>query len=389
METKETMPDAAPDSSDLEVHWNFALPVRRLLDGKRTILMWMAAGLFLGLIIVLVSKPYYISEAVFLPPKSDVPTSGASTMLLLGGGDETSDTYLGMLGSRTVADHVIDKLGLVSEFHVKDQASARSVLAGSSKFGVNKNTMISVQVRAGTGKLASDIANAYLDALYDLNGQMVSSASAHRRAFFDQQLQEQKKELSEAEVDLKTTQERTGIVLPTGEAQAGLSATAQLQSQINEAETRLAGLRVRGTEQNPEVVQLRTQIDQLRSQLARQQASSSPNGSRAGLTPQGRLPEFTLEYAQKEHEVQLRQAVYDALVQQYEKARLASLDPGPQLQVIDRAIAADRKSGPPRKMIVLAGMTIGFFCGVFYILTINLVRNFIAAVRRPLPVEPR
>src|SRR6202012_5992856 len=130
------------------------------------------------------------------------------------------------------------------------------------------------------GKLAADIANAYLDALYDLNGQMVASASAHRRMFFDQQLQEQKKELSEAEVDLKATQEHTGIVLPVGEAEAGLAATAQLQSHINEAETRLAGLRVGATENNPDVIQLRTQIGQVRSQRAKQQADSSPRGPR-------------------------------------------------------------------------------------------------------------
>lgn len=389
METKEPMPDAARDSSDLEVHWNLALPIRRILNGKRTLLISTAAGFLLGLIVVLVWKPYYTSEAVFLPPKSDVvPTAGASSLLLFGS-DETSDTYFGMLGSRTVADHVIDKLGLVSEFHAKDQSNARVILASSSKFRLNKNTMITVQVNASTGKLASDIANAYLDALYDLNGQMVDSASAHRRIFFDQQLQEQKQELSKAEVELKATQERTGIVLPAGEAQAGITATAQLQSQINEAETRLAGLRVAATEKNPEVVQLRTQIDQLRSQLAHQQASGAPNGTKAGLTPQGRLPEFTLEYAQKQHEVQLRQAVYDALVQQYEKARLASLDPGPQLQIVDRAVVPNRKSGPPRKLILLAGIAGGFLFGVFYILTADLARNFIAAVRKPLPAESR
>lgn len=388
MQAKETMPDAAPDPAHMEVYWNLTRPVRRVLNAKGTLLIWTAAGLFLSLLVVLVLKPYYTSEAVFLPPKSDVSSSGSSPLILFGG-DETSDTYLGMLGSRSVADHVIDKLGLVSEFHVKDQETARIILARSSTFSVNKNTLISVQVSARTGKLASDIANAYLDALYDLNGQMVASASAHRRMFFDQQLQDQKKALSEAEVDLKATQERTGIVLPVGEAEAGIAATAQLQSQINEAETRLAGLRVGATENNPAVIQLRTQIDQLRNQLAKQQAGSTSRGSRAGLTPQGRLPEFTLEYAQKQHEVQLRQTVYDALVQQYEKARLASLDPGPQLQIIDRAEAGKRKSGPPRKIIVLAGISIGFVLGLFYILTADLLRNFITAVRRPIPAEPR
>jgi uncharacterized protein involved in exopolysaccharide biosynthesis len=387
MEAKEAMPEQARDS-DLEVYWNLARPVRRILSGKRILLISTTAGFLLGLTLVLVWKPYYTSEAIFLPPKSDVPSSTSSSLMLFGG-DDKSDTYLGMLASRSVADKLIDKLGLVSEFHATDRDVARRILANSSNFSLNKNTMIIVQVKARTGKLSADIANAYLDALYELNGEMVSSASAHRRMFFEQQLQEQKLALSQAEVDLKATQERTGIVLPVGEAEAGLTATAQLQAQINAAETRLAGLRVAATESNPEVVQLRTQIDQLRSQLANQQADSSARRPRAGLTPQGRLPEFTLEYQQKQHEVKLRETVYDALVQQYEKARLSSIDPGPQLQIVDRAIAPNRKSGPPRKIIVLAGIVGGFLFGLLYILTAGLVRKFIAAIRMPLPAEPR
>jgi uncharacterized protein involved in exopolysaccharide biosynthesis len=387
MEAKEAMPDQARDPN-LEVHWNFARPVRRILNGKRILLISTAAGFFLGLILVLVWKPYYTSEAVFLPPKSDVPNSTPSSLMLFGA-DDKSDTYLGMLASRSVADKLIDELGLVSEFHATDRDIARSILANSSNFSLNKNTMIIVQVKARTGKLSADIANAYLDALYELNGEMVTSASAHRRMFFEQQLQEQKLALSQAEVDLKATQERTGIVLPVGEAEAGLTATAQLQAQINAAETRLAGLRVGATESNPEVVQLRTQINQLRSQLAHQQTDSAARGPGAGLTSQRRLPEFTLEYQQKQHEVKLRETVYDALVQQYEKARLSSIDPGPQLQIVDRAIAPNRKSGPPRKIILLAGIVSGFLFGLLYILTADLIRNFFAALRMPLPAEPR
>lgn len=382
------MLDAAREVDDAEVSWNLAPVVRRVLDGRRTLLISSAVGLLLSLLLVLVWKPYYSAQAVFLPPKNDPSTSVTPTMISLAG-DDLSDTYLGMLGSRTVADEVIDKLGLVSQFQVKDEDAARVVLSSASRFSVNKNSLIIVQVDAKTGKLASDIANAYLEGLYDLNGQMVASASSHRRSFFDEQLREQKKALSDAEVELRNTQERTGIVLPAGEAQAGISATAQLQFEINQAETRLAGLRVAETEENPTVVQLRSQIAQLRSQLARQQASDAPRGSRTGLTPQGRLPEFTLESQQKQHEVQLRQAVYDALVQQYEKARLSSLDPGPQLQIIDRALVPNRKAGPPRKIIVIVGVVLGFLFGVLYILTAGLVRKFVAAVRKPLPAEPR
>jgi len=382
------MPNDARDPN-MEVYLNLARPVRRVLDGKRILLISTLAGLLVSLIVVLLWKPYYTSEAVFLPPKSDLPVSSSSSSLMLLGSDDKSDTYLGMLASRSVADKLIDRLGLVSKFEAGDKETARRILATSSDFSVNKTTMIIVQVKAKAPQLSADIANAYMDALYELNGEMVSSASSHRRAFFEQQLQDQKEALSQAEVDLKATQERTGVVLPLGEAEAGLSATAQLQAQINAAETRLAGMRVGATENNPDVIALRTQIEQLRSQLVRQQANGAGSGPGRGLTPQGRLPELTLEYQQKQHEVKLREAVYDALVQQYEKARLSSIDPGPQLQIVDRAIAPSRKSGPPRKIIVLAGLAIGFLIGLFYILTVDLVSNFIAALRMPRPAEPR
>ncbi len=350
--------------------------VRRVAAGKRLLLFCTLAGLLLGLAIALLLHPWYQAEAAFLPPeKTDLSsvTSSATAALLMN--QDSTDIYLGLLASRSVADDVIERTGLMKVFHSKFKVDARVELASISKFTVNKNQLISVQVKWADPVLAASIANAYLEALYRLNGQMVSSSSSHREAFFESQLTEQKEALANAETDLKTTEEQIGIVSPEGEAQAGLLATTQLQAQVGAAETRLAGLRAGATEQNSQVVEARTQLENLRAQLSRMQASSGSRRTGGGLATTRELPGLSLEYARKQRELKLREAVFNSLTQQYEKARLAALDPGPQLQIVDRAIVPERKAGPSRRLCVTLGLVLGFIGGLGYLLLSSPVRG--------------
>ncbi len=350
--------------------------VRRIVAGKWLLLLCSVAGLLLGVVLALLTSPWYRAEAMFLPPET--PDLGSSTspptaaMLLK---QDPTDIYLGLLASRSVADDVIDHVGLMKSFHAKLRTDARAALGGVSKFTVSKNQLISVQVKMSDPVLAAAVANAYLDALYRLNGQMVSSSSSHREQFFEGQLAEQKEILARAETELKTTQERTGIVSPEGEAQAGLSATSQLQAEIAAAQTRLAGLRAGATEQNPQVIEARSQLAELQGLLAQVQASSGVRRPGAGIASTRELPGLTLEYARKLRELKLRESIYNGLTQQYERARLAAIDPGPQLQIVDRAIVAERKSGPSRRLYVAGGVAMGFFAGLAYLMLSGPLRR--------------
>lgn len=345
--------------------------------GRWRVLLASLIGLVLGVALALLLPPYYEGRAVFLPPKdTDMlalsQSQGSATSLLLGGGTEKSDIYLGLLGSRSVADLVIDRTGLMQVYKAKKRVDAEDALARASTFKVSKNTFIQVSVKAKTAKLAADMTNAYLDALFQLNGQMATSGSAFRKKFFEEQLDEQKKALEEAETALKDVQQTSGMVLPAGEAMAGINATAQLQAQIGQAETQLAGLTAGSTEQNPDVVQARRQLTQLRTELARQQAAEDSKG----LASNRSLPGLTLAYEQKAREVKLRSLLYDAMVKQYEQARLSSIDPGPQLQIIDRAVVPEQKAGPPRRLLALGGLLLGLLTGLGFVAGAVPVRRF-------------
>ncbi len=368
-----------PAVDDGEITISFVDAAHRLLDNKWLVVLATMAGFGLGLLLLTLTKPYYYSAAVFLPPRNtdlNTATSGNSYLT----GDATVDIYLGLLVSRTVQYDVIDRLDLMKVYHVNQYEEARNILASKSGFSVSKNAMITVVGEADNPKLAADIANEYLESLYRLNGAMVATASSHRRAFFEQQLDEQKAELTKAETELKNTQVRTGVLLPGAEAAEGLSATAQLQAQIGQAQARLAQLLVAGTEQNPEVVQARAFLRQLEGQLAQQEADQSSKSH--GIAANNRMPGLQLELDQKEREVKLREGLYDNLVQQYERARLASIDPGPQLQVVEKAVPSEHKAGPSRKKYALVGALVGFALSLAILLLTAPVRHFGRLLRR-------
>lgn len=370
------MPAAATRIDD-EVEWNFTGVVRKIIRGRRILWTCTLGGLVLGILLAIVFPKWYAAEAVFLPPRASesmLPnfSSGATgagmaaTALLMQ--QDPSDVYLGMLASRSVQDDVIDHVGLIAIYHAKTRTIARNTLKGQSKFKVNKNSLISVDVTASDPKLATKIANAYLDALYRLNGSMVASSSAHRRQFYEQQMESQKEALDKAEVALKQTEEKTGIVLPEGVAQASLRAIVDLQAAIGSEEAKLSALRMGATEDNPQVVQARAQLAELRAQLAKQQADTAKQAHRTGLASSAVLPGLAMEIVRKMRDVKLNETLYDTLTAQYERARIESLDPGPQLQIVDRAIVPEQKAGPPRRLIVMGAIVLGFFAGLAWLL---------------------
>jgi uncharacterized protein involved in exopolysaccharide biosynthesis len=382
------LPIARTGISD-EVEWNLVDVVRKVLRTRRVVYTCTLIGLGLGILLALILPKSYQAQAVFLPPRASdmvIPSlstgggggaAAAGASLLLG--QDPSDMYLGMLASVTVTDDVIDHLGLMQIYHAKKKVDARNALKGQAKFKVDKNSLISVEITSSDPKLSAHIANAYLEALYRLNGSMVASASAHRRAFYEEQMASQKKDLDASEVALKQAEEEAGIVLPEGAAQAGLRTIVDLQASIGTAEAKLSGLLMGATDNNPQVVQARAELAELRSQLARQQENSAKQKPGMGLASSAALPGLTMELLRKMRDVKLNETLYDTLTQQYERARIESLDPGPQFQIVDSALVPERKSGPPRRLLVMGGFVIGFLFGLIFVLTRDPIARLIEA----------
>ncbi len=89
----------------------------------------------------------------------------------------------------------------------------------------------------------------------------------------------------------------------------------------------------------------------------------------ARMRPPAKIGQITcgpIEENRLARRVQLRQETFQTLTREYEQARIAEVRDTPLLTIIDAAVPPDRRSFPPRRLIVfLAVLTAGLTTIVF------------------------
>ncbi|WP_263367887.1 GumC family protein [Edaphobacter bradus] len=350
--------------------------LRVLLANKSLILKFAFGPAVLTAIVLVLMKPTYTAEASFLPPNS--MTSGPSALLgqlgalsgagsALGGFRDPTQIYVGMLKSRTVADDIIRQFDLAKVYKTKKLSQTERALRLHSDFTAGKDTIVVISVTDHDPKRAADLANAYLADLHKLSDRIAITDAGQKRLFFERQLEKEKNTLSDAEVDLTKVQQQTGMILPGGQTQLQLQTIARTHAEISSREVQLEALSQAATEQNPEVIRLRSEIAGLRAELGRLENSGKQGGSGNVEVPTSRVPGATLNYVRKAREVKYHEALYELLLRQYESARLDESRSAPLMQVVDYAVVPDTKSGPLRTLFTLLAFVLGAFLGLVWV----------------------
>jgi tyrosine-protein kinase Etk/Wzc len=304
----------------------------------------------------------YTAEAVILTPQQMQPSLAAMAQLAGGGsglaglgflssfGHNPADLYVGILQSRTISDAIIVKFNLKAVYDVEGFHGARKRLARNTTIKAGRDTLIRIEVSDHDSKRAADLANAYVSELAIQNSGVALTEASQRRLFFEQQLVKEKNLLANAEVDLKNTEQATGLVVPTGQADAMMRSISQLHAEILSRQAQLAGLKTYVADENPRLQRLTKEISSLQTDLAKLENGAHVAG-RAEV-PVGELPQAGLEYVRRLREVKYHEALFEGLSKQYEAARLDEAKAAPLIQVIDRAVTPEKKSWPPRAWIV-------------------------------------
>jgi tyrosine-protein kinase Etk/Wzc len=346
-----------------------------LLQRKRLILgTTLAAGVASAVVCCLLPVSF-TAEAIILPPQQQQSSLSALASGALGGLAGSSmasqlglknpgDLYIGILGSRTIADDLIGRFHLETVYKTKLRSETRKALSKHASFSSGKDSLIKISVEDRDPRRAADLANGFVDELYTQNSRLAISDAAQRRLFFEEQLGKEKDALAQAEIDLKKTQQSTGLLVPTGQAEVLIRSGAQLRAEIASREVQLQALRTYATDQNPQVEILKKEITATQSQLSRLEANGSDN-SKMELSA-GKLPEASLEYIRKLRDMKYHETLYELLSKQYEAARIDEAKQAPVIQVIDRAVVPDKKSWPPRGLMVLLTATAALFGSAIY-----------------------
>ncbi|HEX4227612.1 MAG TPA: Wzz/FepE/Etk N-terminal domain-containing protein [Bryobacteraceae bacterium] len=335
------------------------------LSGQKRIILWtVLVSAIASAAIAFLIPAEYTSEAVILTPQKAEPSlsemaqlagagPGVAGLSLLSGFGlrNPSDLYVGILKSRTIADALIARFHLKQVYNDKYLQQARKHLARRTTIKAGKDTLIHIEVDDGDPKRAAGIANAYVAELSNRNSTVALTEASQRRLFFEGQVAKEKQLLAAAEVALRDTEQVTGLVVPTGQAEALVRSAAQLKAEILGREAQLAGLRTYVTDDNPRLQMVERELAALRSELANMERGEHIEGTPE--VPVGKLPQAGLEYLRKYRDVKYHESLYEALAKQYEAARLDEAKASPMIQVIDNAVIPEKKSWPPRLLIIL------------------------------------
>jgi tyrosine-protein kinase Etk/Wzc len=354
--------------------------------GRRSIGIASAAGLVLAAVIAFLTPNSYTSTASFIAPTSAASSLssilGAQlSMIGVGGGLGSSlrnpaDQYVGILQSQSIAADIVSRFHLQSDYRTKKESQTEKALAAHTDFAVGlKDGIVRVSVTDHDPKRAQDIANAYMDELHAANGRFALTDASQRRLFFGEQLAQEKDALENAEADLQKTQEQTGLIAPVPQTAAEIQSIAATRADIESREVELSGLLQGSTDQNPQVIRLRSEIASLEGQLS-QMMTGGGNGLSA--TPAAKVPALQLEYVRKQREVSYHETLFDILSKQYEAARLDESREAPALQIVDQAVLPDIKSGPHRSLIMLAGLVLGALASTIWLLLRDRIASLIA-----------
>jgi uncharacterized protein involved in exopolysaccharide biosynthesis len=339
------------------------------------ILKIAACTVVAGIILSLLLPVRYMATTSILPPQQGVSAGGAlmaqlnnslGSVASLAGGSlglkNPNDLQVAMLKSRTVEDAMVDRFHLMDLFKVKHQSDARKKFEKIVDIDNGaKDGLIRISVTDSDPHRAEEIANGYVEEFKRLSATLAVTEASQRRLFFEQQLVQAKDNLENAEEDLKKTEQKTGLVQLDAQTRATIELLADLRGQVAAKEVQIAGMRSFATGENPDLQIAEQQLAGLRAQEQRMGATTE--GATNALIPKGNMQEAGIEYIRKLRDVKYFETIFDLLARQYEVAKVDEARQGAVVQVVDRAVVPDRKSFPPRTLIVLGAVVLGLILG--------------------------
>lgn len=317
-----------------------------------------------------------------LPPQSSSASSilsqlgGIAAVAGMGGMNTPSDVYVGMLKSRTVADRLIAQFDLKTAYRAPGMEKARKTLEEKTEIVVGKDGLITITVDDGNQQRVAPIANAYVSELVRLTRLLAVTDASQRRLFFERQLEQAKNNLATAEVKLKGALETTGVISVDSDSRAIIETVARLRAQVSTKEIQISAMSAFVTPNNQEYKRAQEELNSARAELKKLE-----NGREAsGPTQPAGERQAGLESVKILRDVKYYQMLYELLSKQYEMARLDEAKETSVIQVLDPAIAPERKSKPNRTVIVLISVIAGFLAALAWVTASILGRH---AVRNP------
>jgi len=274
-----------------------------------------------------------------------------------------------ILNSRGFAEKLINQLDLIPKLIEKPEKlknvspiSAAVEKFQKSVFSVSvdtKTSLIKISAKTKNPELSRDIVNTALDLLQEDLKNRVLSASGKNIVILDQQVSDQEKKVRALQAKLADYQKKSKLVEPQTQSQQGLELYKTLIQQKITLEIEISRLESALSADNPKLTAAKAQLAGIKSQIADFEKTGGGVGPSMSDTPKA-LMEFTNITA----ELELATKIYGGLLTNLETMRIQDASEKLFIEIIDYAVAPEKKSEPSRAMICVVGTMAGGFLSV-------------------------
>jgi capsule polysaccharide export protein KpsE/RkpR len=365
------MGSVSPDTQD-QSRWVAVGSV--LWEHRRALFRLGAIALALSTLLAFLIPKEYESKVKLMPPEHGggsgiamlAALSGNSSMGLgalaasMLGGWNTGDLFVDLLKSRSVQEGLVDHFQLQKVYRARYRQDALKVLKRRTDVTEDrKSGIITIVTTDRDRQRARDMAQAYVDGLNSLVAQVSTSSAGRERIFIEQRLASAKPDLDAAERNFSQFASKNSTLDLKEQTKAMVEAGSTLQAQLIVTQAELQSLQQIYGDENVRVRATRARAAALQQQLSKfsgtEDSLTTPGLQQGELYPSMRkLPLLGVQWIDLYRQTRIKETVYELLTQQYELARIEEAKSIPTVRVIDPPNWPEKKSFPPRLIVMLA-----------------------------------
>jgi len=425
-----------------------------LRDWKWLIAAVTALGVVLGIVATLLTTPVYRAKVTLEvnPPRVEIMNEQRQEAAQNLGAWDFIATQVGLLESRSLAERVVEDLNLANEPSLVDQSlspaqrlkAATGIVAGNITVQPPaEGQLIEFDYSSESPEMAARIANAYADAFINSSLQRRYEASAYARDFLQRQIAKTRASLERSERQLVAYAQAEGIIntseggsdkggdgsslqgqslvalnqalaeatarrmaaegayrhsLASGPTSDVTNSTQSLRQSRAALEAEYQDKRTSMKPQHPEMLSLRSRIEELDRQIARETSSVASSRSntfladyRAALAAERALQARvaglkgavldlrgrSIRYAILQRDVDTNRALYDALLQRYKEIGVAGGVGSAPVSIVDPAMVPGAPYKPNPIMNLFIGLALGLIVGILAAIALDVLNDTI------------
>ena len=378
----------------MEPEKNFLDHLAVLVRWRRMILVTCITVSVVTAGISLIITPVYRASAVLFPPSESQGTLGISAILeklpvgMLGIGESvvSATEFVPILKSQRVAEAIIRRFNLQETYDAETREELLQMVDDRLEVELSREQFLTVSYGAESPETAAEITNAFVEELDFALKHRREQQARDLRGYLEKRLAQAERGMIEAELAYNAFQKEHSAIDIESQTKAQIDAYSSLiTSTLGEMVIRREIAALQMNPDNSRVRQLDIEIEGAREALNGILEGSDPDSGGSAvrdmpgiMLPMDKIPDLGLQAMRLMREMEIRNLIYQFVLQEYEKSSFEEKKETSLVVVLDPAVPPDFRSRPRRALMV------GTAAGLSLVLSI-LVAFLMEALRSPAP----